>query len=389
MKLRPLSAGFIPLVDAAPLIVAKELGFAEEEGLALDLVSAPSWSTLRDMLAFGQIQAAHMLSPVPVASALGLMNGIPRLNALMVLSVNGTVFGISESIAQRLENTSFAFDFSGAQAAGRALAELKTPLRVGVPFILSMHHELVSLWLTRSGMVAGEDFQICAVPPPMMAQAVKNGDLDAFCVGEPWGSVTVERASGILLVPGSAIWSSAPEKVLAVREDWAEKHPDETARLMRATWRAAEWLGRKGNSAMAAEFMAVDRYLGLGPDIIERALTGELIVNSQGDLRKTPDFLRLHGSDTCFPWQSKAAWIGESLAQRYGLDSHSSKTFAESVFRSDLFRENLADLGAAMPQLSDNARDAAEDKRTDEDVSEKLILAPNRFFDGTKYGPNR
>lgn len=379
MKLRPLSAGFIPLVDAAPLIVAKELGFAEEEGLALDLVSAPSWSTLRDMLAFGQIQAAHMLSPVPVASALGLMNGIPRLNALMVLSVNGTVFGISESIAQRLEKTSFAFDFSGAQAAGRALAELKTPLRIGVPFILSMHHELVSLWLTRSGMVAGEDFQICAVPPPMMAQAVKNGDLDAFCVGEPWGSVTVERASGILLVPGSAIWSSAPEKVLAVREDWAEKHPDETARLMRATWRAAEWLGRKGNSAMAAEFMAVDRYLGLGPDIIERALTGELIVNSQGDLRKTPDFLRLHGSDTCFPWKSKAAWIGESLSSRYGFEPLSSKASAESVFRSDLFRKNLAGLGANMTLVSDATGDATNEIQTAEDHSEKLILGPNRF----------
>lgn len=350
MRLRPISAGYIPLVDAAPLVVAKELGFAEEEGLALSLVSAPSWSTLRDMLAFGQIQAAHMLSPVPVASALGLMNGIPRLNALMVLSVNGTVIGVSEGIAQRLSNASFAFDFSDAKAAGEAIANLGIPLRIGVPFVLSMHHELVSLWLSRSGMKAGTDFTICAVPPAMMAQAVRNGDLDAFCVGEPWGSVTVEQAAGAMLIPGSAIWSAAPEKALVVREDWAEQHLDDTARLMRAVWRAAEWLGRKGNAATTAELMTSGGYLSVGPDILERALSGELVINSKGVLRKTPDFLKMHGNDTCYPRQSQAVWIGDSLARRHGLALPPSREAAGSVFRSDLFRENLTELGAKVPK---------------------------------------
>ena len=104
MSLIKITAGYMPLVDAAPLIVAKEMGFAEEEGLALNLMPSPSWSTLRDMLAFGQIQAAHMLSPVPVASWLGLMNGLPKLQTLSVMSMNGNVIGVSPAIADALEN---------------------------------------------------------------------------------------------------------------------------------------------------------------------------------------------------------------------------------------------------------------------------------------------
>ena len=124
MRATTLSVGFIPLVDAAPLIVAESMGFAAEEGLALDLRRAPSWSTVRDMLSFGQVQAAHLLSPLPIAQALGLGGTGVSLDAVSVLSVNGNVVGVSRALAERLRDRGHAFGFDDAAAAGRAPVRL-------------------------------------------------------------------------------------------------------------------------------------------------------------------------------------------------------------------------------------------------------------------------
>ena len=242
MKTVTLPIAFVPLVDAAPLIVAHEMGFAREEGIELDLISAPSWSSVRDMLAFGRVDAAHLLSPVPVAMAMGLGGVTQPISAVSVLSVNGNVIGVSRALEQRLRQAGFAFDFRDAGAAARALAAAaERPLVFGVPFPFSMHVELLHYWLEASDM-ARVGYEVRTVPPPLMAQALAEGDVDAFCVGEPWGSEAVESAAGALLLPGKAIWSLAPEKVLAVRTDWAETEPHLLGKLMRAVWRAGRWL---------------------------------------------------------------------------------------------------------------------------------------------------
>lgn len=383
-----ISAGFIPLVDAAPLIIAKEMGFAEEEGLKLDLRSAPSWSTLRDMLAFGQIQAAQMLSPVPIASSMGLMSGIPPLSAVMVMSVNGTVFGVSPKMSELLHAQGFGFDFTDAAAAGQALAQLPRPLRIGVPFALSMHYELIAFWLSSCDLIEGEDFTISAVPPPLMAQAVRNGDLDAYCVGEPWGSVTVDTVGGALLLPGSAIWSAAPEKVLALRQDWAEENPEAVARLMRAVWRACDWLGDESRRMMASELLSAKGYLDVGPDLIDRSFTGRLTINESGDTRQIDNFVRFHGSDSPFPWKSQAAWIGERISNRLGLNKEAAMTAAQEAFRSDWYRENLADMGISMPRSSSKLEGATPEPVEASGTGSSLILERNVFFDGKKYDPS-
>ena len=349
MSLIPLCAGFIPLVDAAPLIVAKELGFAEEEGLALSLVQAPSWSTLRDQLAFGHIQTAHMLSPVPVASHMGLIHGLPKLQTLSVLSMNGNVIGVSPDIATRLADAGYAFDFADALVAGKAVATLPKPLRIGVPFHLSMHAELVSIWMDTAGLKPDLDYQIHAVPPPLIAGAIKNGDLDIFCVGEPWGSYTVDTANGTLILPGAAIWTAAPEKVLASRADWISTNEDSACRLIRALWRAGQWLDHPSKRLALAEILARKDYVGVPSDLIDRALTGELVVTKDGDTRRHPGFLQFHTNGVTFPWQSQADWIAARLVQRFGAAVRDPKPDTQTVFRSDLYRKSLSSLGAPMP----------------------------------------
>lgn len=378
-----LRLGFLPLVDAAPLIVAEALGYAEEEGLALKLIGAPSWSSLRDLLAVGQVDAAQMLAPVPVALALGL-GGPARFDVLSVLNLNGNAIGVSTALAARMSGHDFAM--TDAWAAGQALlAAAGAGLRIGVPFAFSMHNELVRYWLEGLGQTLPAGLEIVTIPPPLMPDALAAGEVDAFCVGEPRGSVAVERGAGVLLLPTSAIWATAPEKVLAVRTGWAETEPELAGRLIRAVWRAGRWLGQPTNLTVACEVLAAQ--LGVSAELIERSLTGRLVIAADGAERVVPGFLRFDGGAAGFPWRSQAAWIGVRLARRHGLDAIKAQTTAAAVFRSDLHRLHLGPAGADLPAASAKVEGSLAQPTPVASSRGKLILPPDQFFDAQVFDP--
>lgn len=353
MRTQRLPVGYVPLVDAAPLIVAEQMGFAETEGLKLDLVPAPSWSALRDMLVFGQVEAAHMLSVAPVAMALGLGGVTTALSAVSVLSVNGTVIGVGRTLEARLRDQGFGFDFTDAASAGAALARAAhEPMVIGAPFPFSMHVELLRYWFAATPL-AGVEIEIRTVPPPMMAAALAEGEIDAFCVGEPWGSVAVETGAGALLIPGSAIWAFAPEKVLAVRTDRAEAQPQRVGRLMRAVWRAGRWLASPESHVTAAELMARHGHLSVPPELIDRALSGRLTISSGGEQRMSPGFVEFHAGAANFPWRSQAKWIAAQLAARNGIHRETAMAAGGTVFRTDLYRRHMAGVAAELPSASE------------------------------------
>ncbi len=365
MRAVTVSVGFIPLVDAAPLIVAQEMGFAAEEGINLALKPAPSWSSLRDMLSFGQVEAAHMLSPIPVATALGLGGAGAKLSAVSVLSVNGNVIGVSNALAARLHDQGHDFGFNDAYKAGTALiGAAKGRLRVGVPFPFSMHAELLYYWLSALGLPAPQSVDIHTVPPPLMADAMEAGDIDAFCVGEPWGSQAVDTGVGQLLLPGSAIWSCAPEKVLAVRSDWAEQESALMGRLIRAVWRAGRWLGEPDSRMLTSELLSRPEYLDLPSDMLERALMGRLVIGPAGEERHV-----------------------DGLATRMGLDQAMARNVAGGVFRSDLHRQALAGTTADLPGASSKVEGGLEAPMAVASEAGHLILGQNRFFDGRVFDP--
>ncbi len=383
-----LRAGFLPLVDAAPLIVAAELGYATEEGIALDLRKAPSWSMVRDWLTMGEVEAAHLLAPVPVAAALGLGGRTASLAAVMVMSVNGTVIGVSRPLAEKLRRTGHEFDFSDAAAAGRALiGSADGALRIGVPFPFSMQAELVGHWLGALDPATPGHAVIQTVPPPLMAEALAAGEIDAFCVGEPWGSIAVEKGAGELLLPGAAIWAFAPEKVLAVREEWSAAAPQLQDGLIRAVWRAGRWLSDRKNHTAASEILARERYLDTAPEIIDRALGGRFVISARGEARHFPGFVEFHEGGANFPWRSQAAWIGRGLAARAGLPERRAMAAARGVFRSDLYRRAMAGTGAALPTASAKVEGAVTADLAVASESGRLILRPDRFFDGSIFDP--
>lgn len=380
-----LRLGFLPLVDAAPLILAEAMGFAEEEGLALDLLAAPSWASLRDLLAQGVVAAAQMLAPVPVALALGL-GGPARFQVLSVLNLNGNAVGVSQALAARMAGHDFGFADAGA--AGRALLAAAGPgLRIGVPFAFSMHRELVDYWLNGLDLPLPAGLQIITVPPPLMPDALAAGEVDAFCVGEPRGSVAVDRGAGQLLLPTSAIWASAPEKVLAVRAGWPEAEPDLAGRLIRALWRAGRWLDQPGNRIVASEVLAQPGRLDVAAETIERSLAGRLLISADGTERRVPGFLRFHDGAAGFPWRSQAAWIGARLAARHGLDPALAQVAAAGVFRSDLYRQHLAPAGADLPAASAKVEGSLTGPTPVASSRGRLILPADRFFDARIFEP--
>lgn len=382
-----LRLGYLPLVDAAPLILAQTLGFAEEEGLQFDLQAAPSWAQLRDMLTLGQVAAAHILSPVPVALALGLARGPAQLEALSVLNLNGNVIGVSNALAQKMQAAGYAFDFKDASAAGRALLVAQQRLVIGVPFAFSMHVELVQYWLSALGADPAR-LEIRTVPPPRMAEALAAGEIDAFCVGEPWGSIAVESRAGSLLLPGRAIWAGAPEKVLATRAGWAEAEPGLAGGLLRAVWRAGRWLGLPENHGVASEILASPRWLSVAPEVIERAFSGRMVIGPDGTERQTPGFAAFHDGAASFPWRSQAAWIGVQMATRAGIDVHHAAKAAAATFRSDLYRLHLRDLGADLPGASEKLEGALAQPSAVAAERGTLILSEDRFFDARIFDPS-
>ena len=388
MKFARLPVAYVPLVDAAPLIVARELGFAEAEGLELDLIAAPSWSSVRDMLALGRVDAAHLLAPIPVAMALGLGGVTTALSALSVLSVNGNVIGVGRALETRLRAAGYGFDFSDAARAGAALASVADGgIRFGVPFPFSMHAELLHYWFAATPL-GDAGVETRTVPPPLMARALAAGEIDAFCVGEPWGSVSVDAGAGALLLPGKSIWAFAPEKVLAVRSDWIEAEPELRGRLMRAVWKSARWLSQPDSRTAAAEVLARRDYLGLPSEIVDRALSGHLTISGTGEQRHVAGFVEFQRGAAGFPWRSQARWIGERLARRAGLDPAAARQKAGAVFRADCYRRDLKAVGAELPGASEKLEGAIRHPMAVASDSGRLILHPDGFFDGTVFDPS-
>lgn len=379
--------GFIPLTDCATLVAAHEFGFCAEEGVALALHRETSWSNIRDKTAVGLFDVAHMLAPTPVAMSLGLSSFPAEVAAPFVLSVNGNMIGVSRAFARRIrpDGVVFGEDPVAAAASLKSAAD-GAPLRIGVPWSFSMHGLLVEYWLERAGVTLETPPRQSIVPPPVMAEALAAGELDLFSVGEPWGSMAVETGAGSLLLPGSAIWAFAPEKVLGVRREVLERRSDAVDALLRALYRAARWASKPEHRGAVAEVLSREAYLDTPAELIERALTGAFIVAPSGEARTVDRALELFDGAATFPWRSQAEWIGAALARRHGGLAF-DPDIAARVFRPDVYRRALQPIGAVLPMASSKLEGALAESTAVSALGGALILGPDAFFDGAKFEP--
>jgi NitT/TauT family transport system ATP-binding protein len=341
----PLCVGFIPLVDAAALIVAVDKGFAAAEGLDVTLVREVSWSNVRDKLNIGLFDAAHLLAPVAIASSLGLGHVKVPIAAPFNLGLNGNAITVSPALHAAImsELAGDRFDpMATALALSRVVAARRRsgaePPTFGMTFPFSTHNYQLRFWMAAGGVDPDEDVRLVVLPPPYMVDSLANGHVDAFCVGAPWNSVAVDLGVGHILHFVSDILTRAAEKVLAVRQNWSERNPQVVAALVRAAFRAAEFIEQPQNRAEAARILARPERIGVDADVIQRTLDGRLKISPDGTMRESRRYLLVAREGAARPDPVQAAWQFAQMV-RWGQARISPEALqtAMAVFRPDLY----------------------------------------------------
>lgn len=388
-------AGFIPLVDCAPIVVARELGFAEVEGVQLILSRETSWATVRDKLAVSHFDAAHVLAPMPVAANLGLGPLPTPMVVPMALGTGANSITVSTKLWTELSQHMEENDFN-ALAAIEALAAVvqkrsdrQPQLQFGIVHPHSAHHYELAYWLAARGIVPGRDVDLVIVPPSLMPAALASGHIDGFCAGEPWGTVSANDGSGIILTTNAHIWRNSPEKVLGVRTAWAEQNPDCLEALVRAVYRAAEWCDEPGNQDELARLLAREHHVGQSVELIRPCLARRLKAGD-GTLHPIEGFLNFASNAATFPWTSQALWFYSQMV-RWGqaLPSEAAEFVARKTYRPDIYRSALKPLGVEIPSANSKVEGALQTATPAGSTSGHLRLGPDTFFDGKVFDPDR
>ncbi len=377
--LREITAGFMPLMDSAIMVAAAELGFAEGENLKLTLVRETSWANIRDRIAVGHFQAAHMLGPMPIASNLGLSPMPVKLVVPMAVGLGGNAVTVSKRLGEEMRERA-DFEVLDPAGSGKALAELiktretdgKAKLRFAVVHPFSSHNYELRYWMAASGIDPDNDVEIVIIPPSFMADALKADAIDGYCVGEPWNSVAVAEGTGYLATVKAAIWKLSPEKVVGLKADWASENEDVLHAMIRAMYRAAVWCQEPGNHEQLARLLAQPQFLGVSEDVIMPALEGRLSVGG-GKQVEVENFFAPAAYDATFPWKSHALWFYSQMVRWGHADGSAANTeAARDCYRPDIYRSALAPLGIEIP---------AEDMKRESSEGE------GGFFDGVPFDP--
>ena len=334
----PLLAGFLPLVDSAVLVAAHEKGFARDHGFELGLVKEPSWAILRDHLNLGLIDCAHALAPLPIAAALGIGQVQSDLVVPFVLGRGGNAITVSRALAESMRVAARPAVPATAQqwgdALARVVAERSEPLTLAMVYPFSGHNFEIRYWLAASGIHPDRDLKLVAVPPPLMVESLRAGQVDGFCVGAPWNSLAVEHGLGEVIVTKSELFPRGIEKVLAMRKPTMADGGLVRA-LLQALNAAALWCDAAANKEELAALLARPEYLGLPAGLISRALAGDV-----GARAPDPEFMYFASHDAGCPHLEEALWIFAQM-RRWGQvrDDTRLQAVAASVFRPDVYRE--------------------------------------------------
>ncbi|ESQ90182.1 nitrate transporter [Asticcacaulis sp. AC460] len=368
---------YSPLNDAALVLVAEALGFYDSEGLRVTLSREANWSNIRDKLAYGLIDAAHILAPVPFAAALGLGPSMGRIIAPMALGANGNAVVVSHDLKARLsdDDSSHTPLMSSARLLAREVDRRRKAgegrLVFAVPFTWSPHHFVLRHWAAAAGLDPERQLQWVVLPPSRMADMLKDGVVDGFCSGSPWPQAAHLMGRGQLLFADPDYWSLKPEKVLGVRAAWAEQNPDATTALVRALLRAALWANSAANRDDLMRILARHVYVNAPQEAISLAL-------SQGGAGFTLD-----PEAATFPWISHAKWFMGQLVRWGWLEpEHDFDQLARHIYRPDLWRQAASSLGLNAPEADEKDEGGHPEPWQLPAQPSPIIMPANQLFDG-------
>jgi two-component system, oxyanion-binding sensor len=390
-----LNLGFIPLTDCAPLVIASEKGWFAKYGLDVELSKETSWANVRDKVAIGILDGAHMLAPMPIASTLGIGPvEKPTITALS-LDLNGNAITVSLALFDQmraLDPAGMSRRPFGAGPLRRVITERaargEPPLTFAVVFPVSTHAYQLRYWMGSAGINPDHDVRLLVVPPPQMVSQLKAGHIDGFCVGEPWNQVAVAKGLGRVLITSYELWNNGPEKVFGVNQEWAEQYPNTHRAALMALLEAARWLDAHENRPEVVDILSRPAYVNAPRELVGMSMTGTFLYGPGDGPVVMPDFNVFFRFAATFPWRSHAEWFITQMLRWSQIESPLDiAATAARVYRPDLYRDAAAALGMAVPAIDHKPEGVHGRGWILADASEPLAMGPDRFFDGMTFDP--
>ncbi len=374
---KDLKIGFIPLTDCAVLVIAKEKGFFAKHGLNVELSKEASWANVRDKMTVGELDASHMLAAMPIASTLGVGSTQKDMLALMALGQNGDAITVSNKMYDAMMAVDPVATKKGSAVALKKVITAKT---MGVPefgmtFPTGTHNYHLRYWMAAGGVDPDVDVALKVVPPPQMVANMTAGNIDGFCVGEPWGQRAVMGNIGKVVVTGYQLWENGPEKVLGVQKAFADKNPETTKQMIEAVIEAGMWLDASWeNRKEASAILSSKSYVNAPKDVIDNSMTGTYMYTN-GVNTPMPQFNVFGKKQALYPYYTHGMWQVTQMV-RWGQLDHAidMKKTVESVYRPDLFATAAKEVNYAIPATGWKIEGKA---------------AGNKFMDGSIFDPNK
>jgi nitrate/nitrite transport system substrate-binding protein len=360
-----LKFGFIKLTDMAPLAIAKEKGYFEDEGLYVALEAQANWKVLLDRVIDGALDGAHMLAGQPLAATIGFGTKAHVVTAFS-MDLNGNGITVSNAVWEAMKKHVPAgpdgkpvhpIRADALKPVVDALRKEGKPFNMGMVFPVSTHNYELRYWLAAGGLHPGfyaphlgdtsgqrqAEVLLSVTPPPQMPATLEAGTIHGYCVGEPWNQQAVFKGIGVPVVTDHEIWKNNPEKVFGVTKAWADENPNTHVRVVKALLRAAAWLDAEGNKNRpdAVKILSRPEYVGADYDVIANSMTGTFEYE-KGDKRPVPDFNVFFRHFATYPYYSDAVWYLTQM-RRWGQipepkpDAWYMET-AKSVYRPDVYR---------------------------------------------------
>ncbi|MEP3440911.1 MAG: CmpA/NrtA family ABC transporter substrate-binding protein [Sulfitobacter sp.] len=374
-----LTFGFIKLTDMAPLAVAYENGYFEDEGLFVTLEAQANWKVLLDGVIDGQLDGAHMLAGQPLAATIGYGTEAHIITPFS-MDLNGNAITVSNEIWDKMKPNVPKMEDGrpqhpiSAEALLPVVEEYKDeglPFNMGMVFPVSTHNYEIRYWLAAGGLqpgyyspedvtgTIGADVFLSVTPPPQMPATMEAGTIYGYAVGEPWNQQAVFKGIGVPVITDYDMWKNNPEKVFGITKEFADENPNTTLALTKALIRAAMWLDENdnGNREEAVEILSRSEYVGADADVIANSMTG-FFEFEKGDRRPAPDFNVFFRHHATYPFYSDAIWYLSQM-RRWGqiAEPKSDEWFietAKSVYRPDIYVE------AAKLLVDEDLADAAD-----------------------------
>lgn len=297
-----LTLGFMPLTDCAPLVVAKELGYFTKFGLKVTLAKQNSWASMRDKLAANVLDAGQLLAPMPLAGSLNIDKQCHDFIAPFVLSRNGNAITISRELHEKIKQSNGFQQSLDASHLCTIVSNLKTKgkkLTFATVYSYSCHYlQLISYF--EQGGIDKNDINIVVIPPASMVAALRNHEIDGFCVGGPYNAKAVREGVGVTVATSIDVWPDLPEKVLGFKRQWYLQNPNTAYALINALSLACRWLNNVPNRFEAAKFLSHKEYIDMPIDVIAPSLLGSCLTCKDEEPRGVKEYNRFISGDDTF-----------------------------------------------------------------------------------------